>query len=560
MIRTIARRLLLIIALSASILAFGAFSRVSAYELYELNNLAPNGNMDECNGSMATRWTHYLASSTSCGNSVCKANATNGATVLQFYNSNSPGYIAVTGGHIYYLKMVADYNKPAIWKIKLDFYASGQWSSIYNSSVDISGEYSTYHTAAFSGAVRLYIQLAQSGTGTLTTGNYISVDSIILIDLTAQFGAGNEPSITDFELLYLPDMDYFDDYGSFIEDSYTDFSSSDYTQLGDDLTGINYSRSIIDTYGANIDIDIYAYFFDTPIIDGDTNAQYYVTLNNPVIKWGTKTETLSWTLSTYSDRVILLDMDDEQEELAKRALFDRNIGGTINGDNDAGDNGYMSFVLEPTAVDYVKFYIVFSSVFDLRVDLSAVMLSYEMDNGSNEFGIAQECYFKFEDKYNNIIAPSLRGNLSDYGTYVINDFGSQYTDVSAFNVEFEFTTPEPAEDDITFYLYELGAFSSNDVVFGFIAPELPLPFEPGACDWYEFGCQAKNGANEFVAWFYEKLDIAEIVGYFETIIDGGSTVISLMPDSVVAAFTVIGAGIILAISLVILDKVKGNGG
>jgi len=547
MIRAIARRLLLIIALSASILAFGAFSRVSAYELYELTNLIQNGDMsDDANADgLADLWSVY---NVPVGGSY--RYITGGVQFIKFEYTSALFYQVVEdygnqliGGHIYYMS----------------FYATNIDEVVFVTPVQ-----TTVTTNAPNG--NNSYRFVAAGTGEIlrflgeTVSSVSSFDNVMLFDLTAQFGAGNEPSITDFELLYLPDMDYFDDYGSFIEDSYTDFSSSDYTQLGDDLTGINYSRSIIDTYGTNIDIDIYAYFFDTPDLDGDDVAWFYHLLNNPLIKWGSKTETLSWNVSNYSDRVLLLDMDDDQEELAKRALFDRNIGGTINGDADAGDNGYMSFVLEPTTLDYVKFYIVFSSVFDLRVDLSAVMLSYEMDNGTNEFGIAQECYFKFEDKYSNIIAPSLRGNLSDYGTYVINDFGSQYTDVSAFNVEFEFTTPEPAEDDITFYLYELGAFSSNDVVFGFIAPELPLPFEPGVCDWYEFGCQAKNGANEFVAWFYEKLDIAEIVGYFETIIDGGSTVISLMPDSVVAAFTVIGAGIILAISLAILDKVKGNGG
>jgi len=546
MIRTIARRLLLIIALSASILAFGAFSRVSAYELYELNNIVVNGDFsaDSNADGVGDQW--YVNLGGEISNNIQYAKTA--TTTMLVINQSSPTQ-NFYDGHIYYYRFIIDFVDGTT---SATMYVSGGVWQLTMSYAGGDGIKKGYFTAAASG--EKYIECFRGSGADFGIGNFL------LIDITAQFGAGNEPSITDFELLYLPDLDYFDDYASFVEESYTDISSSDYTNLGNDLTGINYSRSIIDTYGANIDIDIYAYFYDTPVIDGDVNAQYYVTLNNPVIKYGTKTETLSWTLSSYSDRVVLLEMDDEQEELAKRALFDRNIDGTINGDNDAGDNGFMSFVLEPTSVDYVKFYIVFSSVFDLRVDLAAVMLSYEMDNGTNEFGIVQECYFKFEDKYSNIIAPSLHGNLSDYGTYVIDDFGSQYTDVSAFNVEFKFTTPEPAEDDITFYLYELGAFSSNDVVFGFIAPELPLPFEPGVCDWYEFGCQAKNGANEFVAWFYEKLDIAEIVGYFETIIDGGTMVISLAPDSVIAAFTVIGAGIILVISLVILDKVKGNGG
>jgi len=550
MIRTIARRLLLIIALSASILAFGAFSNVSAYNLYELENIFINGNFDETTPSAVDYY-----------------NTKNIAVVdgkLQFEkNSTAINYSVVSRGSI---------TIPSQHKIYVKYY-------IENSTVPSVVSFKTLNAAyAIKGTINFATTDGEK-SGIITTTDTIKyftfqmefspgascltkIDNVIVVDLTAQFGPGLEPSLADFELLYMPpDLDYFDIYESFDAGSYTQVSSSDYTNLGDDITSINFSRAVIDTYGENIDINIYAYFFDTDNYSGNTTAVYYRLYNNPVIEYLNRTETLSWIESDYSERVLLLDMTDEQNELLRRALFDRHIGGNFDADF-TNDDGFLMLDIEGMAPDAVKFYVVFSSTFDLRVDISSFLISYDTDTHDNTFSIIQQMYFKCQDKYDRTLLPAIKLAMGDYETVVIDNVGSQYTDVQSFNVEFEFVSPDGADPSLvhTIYLYELGAFSSNNVVIGKIDTELPLPFEPGVCDWYEFGCQAKNGANEFVAWFYEKLDIAEIVGYFDTIIDGGTVVLSLMPDSLVAAFTVIGAGIIIAVSLAILHKLQGSGG
>lgn len=559
MIRAIARRLLLIIALSASILTFGAFSRVSAYELYELHNLITNGdisidtNTDGLADNFSVAYSYQTNSIQDYGQ---KALSTGVNTAIGYFQSG----LDLTDGHIYYVSVKYTTNDISTFqqRIYVRTEKTSEYQDIYINYTKIN-QYSSYFTANRN-HTRIYFNLRHNTT-VIPNSTYMAIDNIMLFDITAQFGAGNEPSLSDFELLYLPDMDYFETYESFSAETYNNVNLSSYADMGNDLTGINYSKSIIDTYGENIDIDIYAYFYDTTYYPGHTTATYYRLYNNPTIQYLGNTEVLSWTESEYSDRVLLLETTDEQNELLRRALFDRFVGTDFDTDF-TDDDGFLMIDVEAMSGDTVKFYFVLSSTFDLRVDISSFLISWDTDTHENEFSVVQEMYIKCQDKYDRTLLPALSASMGDYGTVLINDFGSQYTDVQSFNVEFEFTSPDSIDPSLvqTLYLYELGAFSSNDVVIGFINPDLPLPFEPGVCDWYEFGCQAKNGVNEFVAWFYEKLDIAEIVGYFQNIIDGGAVVLSLMPDSLVAAFTVIGAGIVLAITYGILHKIHGGGG
>jgi len=376
-------------------------------------------------------------------------------------------------------------------------------------------------------------------------------DWIYIVDLTLQFGSGREPSLSDFETLYIPDIDYFETYSSFWPETYTPVDSGSYTDLGTDLTTVDYTKSVVDSYGDNIDVEIYAYFYDSDNYTGAQNALYYAYNNHATVQYGTKSAVLDWGSYGSSERQLQLVMTDDDETLIKKALFDRNI----NTDN------FLQIDALGRNADDVQFYMVLSSTFDLRVDIQSFLISYQYDTYENDFTIINDMIIKCTDRFGNIMLPALWSTMTDGRTFVIDDIGSAYTDVSAFNFEFKFTSPagDDDSDTQTLYLYELGVFSSSNVVFGDYDITLPLPFEPGVCDWYEFGCQAKNTANDFVSWFYEKLDIEQVVGYFDEIIDGGTVVLSLMPDSLVAAFTIIVAGVALAITLSILHKLHSGG-
>jgi len=77
------------------------------------------------------------------------------------------------------------------------------------------------------------------------SNEYFTIDNVILINLTKTFGTGNEPSLSDFELFYIDDVDYFDEmtvngyyvdvddldfqalYEEFFQEDFVDFELSD---------------------------------------------------------------------------------------------------------------------------------------------------------------------------------------------------------------------------------------------------------------------------------------------------------------------------------------------
>jgi len=539
-----------LLAFVAFLLSFAYLGTASAYDLYELDNKTSNGNfLVNKNG-----WSIASASSEWYDGTMKGTCDGSGAYVLAVFVET--GFLI--GGHMYFITY--DIKVSTTSGLSNLMWYNGASYVTFGSAITEGVNTDTFTTVSRVLTASASSNSLQVGvTISSPSGKIVYFDNIMVIDLTAQFGSGLEPSLSDFELLYLPDLEYFGIYQSFDSGSYYQIPTSSYTDLGDDLTGIDYKKSVIDTYGENIEISLYAYFFDTPLLDGVTAAQYYYTVNNPEISWRDTSYILDWSYSDYSDRVLWLDLDDDQTTILKRALFDRHIGSDFDTDY-TDDEGYLKLDIEGTAVDNVKFYIVFSSVFDLRVDIESFLISFDTDTGDNEFNINQELYIKCQDKYDQTLLPALFSLLGDYGTFVFTDFGSQYTDVQSFNIEFEFTSPEPDDPDLTqtIYLFELGAFSSSDVVIGIYDPELPLPFDPQVCDWYELGCQAKNGANEFVAWFYEAFDIDGITASFTAFFDSFDQVINLLPDEIVIILAIVGSALVAIVIIVVVDRITGG--
>jgi hypothetical protein len=542
-----------LLAFVAFLLSFAYLGTASAYDLYELDNMVINGGMSDL--PITDDWrtitgvqTVITEVSGQLKNTTATVNSSNGIKPYA-----PPTF---TDGHEYYISF--DMTAYRTHDVKVYIGGTATYNTLSQAVGGVKTKVHAVTTSTQTGSAFYIYDNGATSTG-MSIGSAVYYDNIIVLDLTAQFGAGLEPSLSDFELLWLPDLDYFDTYQSFDSGSYYQIPTSSYTDLGDDLTGIDYKKSVIDTYGENIEISLYAYFFDTPLLSGITAAQYYYTVNNPEISWRDTSYSLDWSYSDYSDRVLWLDLDDDQTTILKRALFDRHIGSDFDTDY-TDDEGYLKLDIEGTAVDNVKFYIVFSSVFDLRVDIESFLISFDTDTGENEFNINQELYIKCQDKYDQTLLPALFSLLGDYGTFIFTDFGSQYTDVQSFNIEFEFTSPEPDDPDLTqtIYLYELGAFSSSDVVIGIYDPELPLPFDPQVCDWYELGCQAKNGVNEFVAWFYEAFDIDGITASFTAFFDSFDQVINLLPDEIVIILAIVGSALVAIVIIVVVDRITGG--
>jgi len=385
-------------------------------------------------------------------------------------------------------------------------------------------------------------------TSTNGSTNSTKYENMILIDLTATFGAGFEPSISDFESLYLPDQAYFDEYTSFDPDNFIQLDMIDYVNMGTDLTGLDYTKSVIDVYGDNMDVSVSMYVYATSPASHSYDVDFYIANNFPEICYLSECETLSWVESSYSEFVLDLVMTDAQELMLKKILFNRSID---------VDNEYFNFDVMASAASYSKVWIALSSAFDLRVDIESILVSRDIYT-ENAFNLTQYMTFKAYDKYNSVILPAVKLLVGDvFETRLVDDFGSQYTDVSRFNLEFELTSPD-YDDTYTMeksYLYELGVFSSDTIIQpGYYDTELERVFTPKTCEWYELGCQAMNGINSMLFEIWVFLDVDAIIATFDDIIESAQTLIYVLPSVLSAIVLVVITGASVGLVIIIIDR------
>jgi hypothetical protein len=534
--------MLLIIALFSFVRV--AFVQADSERMYEIKNHIKNGNYatDGDGNGVADFWSSGGSDIKYIENGV---QYVRDASFSQLTQNISSGILI--SGHKYY--------------ISFDFYnVSGTNPTIYiwvTSSVHIysntalsTGHYSKIITMNATGSG--YIECYRSGTN-----NGFGFGNFMMFDLSLIFGLGNEPSLSDFEQYYLPDSNYFTYYNSFDPTNYLKMYASDYANIGTDLTGIDYSKSIIARNGDNMTLDFYAYFYDSPDATGSSLALHYFNYNRPEIRYLGTDYSLLWEYSDYSDRVLKLSLTDEQNDIMKTVLFNRVVD---------PDNEYFEFRIDAYFWDYVKIYVVMSSTLDLLVDVKSFMISRETVT-LNNFNINNEMNVKTYDQNGDIYLPIIKLNLAGDAleTRVIDGFGSGYTRISRFNFEFEFTSPEN-DDPYAYelqYLYELGIFSSDDVLIP-TRPTIPeyldgiFPYQ--VCDAFQIGCHIKNGINDIVLWLWDSLNINEIIAVFDSVILAVGSLVSLIPGglaSLMLVFTgIIGIGIIITI----YDRVTKGGG
>lgn len=522
-----------------------AFVQGDSGRMYELNNIIDNGNfaVDGDGNGIANFWSKGSSASGYIDNGI---QYVSGTSLTQLSQS---GRWSMIGSHKYYIRF--DYYKVSgTINSTAYFWIDGFGSIVLWNKNQPSGRYSFVKTATGSGTA--YFEVYRSG-GSSSFG----IANVIMFDLTLLFGLGNEPSLSDFEFYYLPDMDYFDYYNSFDPTSYTQLTTTDYENITTDLTGIDYSKSIIARNGDNMTIDFYAYFYDSPDATGSSLALHYYNYNRPELRYLGSDHALLWEYSDYSDRVLKLSLTDEQNDIMKTVLFNRVVD---------PDNEYFEFRIDAYYWDYVKIYVVMTSTFDLLVDVKTFMISRETVT-LNDFNVVNEMNVKTYDQNGDIYLPIIKLNLEGNAlqTRVIDGFGSGYTRISRFNFEFEFTSPEN-DDPYAYelqYLYELGIFSSDDVLIP-TRPTIPeyldgiFPYQ--VCDAFQIGCHIKNGINDIVLWLWDSLNINAIISVFDSVILAVGSLVSLIPGglaSLMLVFTgIIGIGVIITI----YDRVTKGGG
>lgn len=463
--------------------------------------------------------------------------------------------VPMVNNHKYYYSVSRVYNGNvnqktgaigSIYFATQDFYLLQSNPSNY-----IDGHFSNVLTYnKYTGNMPLFVY----GSSTSSSVNTVTYSNFILIDLTEIFGYGSEPSLQDFELYYLPDIDYFNTYNSFEPDITKTISDLNYTNIQENLTGIDYTKSIIDNDGKNIDLDLSLYFYDTVVngttVSGRYIALYYKSFNKPIMYYNGVEYELSWDFSDYSQRVLILDLTDEQELILKKILFNRNID---------RDQEYFNLKVETDFSSYAKLWFTIGSKFDLLVDVKSFLLSHETIT-ENDFNIINEMYIKTYDTEDNLLLPSLKMTIADlFRTVYVDNFGSQYTNISKFNFEFLLVSPDKT-DDYEFenhYFYEIGIFSSDKVLHpSFIESDIDSLWDYKTCDWYQIGCHLSNFFNDVLTTIYNKLNIDAIIAFFDGIIDDVTQVVDTVPSGVKTVFAVLFTGLGVALIIVIIEKMN----
>lgn len=522
----------------------GISARVSAERLFILDNLLENGNFQ----GNTNNWIKYEFNAINYENGFVYG--TNTGRYPQLSNATT-----IIQDHIYYYNVSfhnVDIPQTYFNNIVISLYKTGESQYIYsnyvytNNIVVAKGLVTANNSYT---SFNFYYALKQ-----VVTGYNVGFGNTIFIDLTQLFGYGYEPSLQDFELYYLPDLDYFDTYNSFEPDMTNTISDLNYTNIQENLTGIDYTKSIIDNDGKNIDLDLSLYFYDTVVngttISGIYTALDYVSSNKPIMYYNGVEYELSWVFSDYSQRVIILDLTDEEEIILKKILFNRNID---------RDQEYFNLKVETGFLSYAKMWFTIGSKFDLLVDVKSFLLSRETIT-DNEFNIINEMYIKTYDTDDNLLLPSLKMTIADlFRTVYVDNFGSQYTNISKFNFEFLLVSPDTT-DDYEFenhYFYEIGIFSSDKVLHpSFIESDIDSLWEYKTCDWYQIGCHLSNFANDVLTTTYNRMNIDAIIAFFDGIIDDVTQVVDTVPSGVKTVFAVLFTGLGVALIIVIIEKMN----
>jgi len=508
----------------------GISTKVNAERLFIIDNLILNGNFVN-----TSPWSPYYATISASDNILTISDLSAGfGSISQSANYVLENHKYFISYSIFPVNYSTNYNRIAL-------------SNVY--------EYKAI-TSNIWNKITTILQPTQDGGAFIFYPHYSNhiyvtyLKNVMVFDLTDIFGYGYEPSLTDFELYYLPDLDYFDTFNSFEPEMTTSISDVSYSNLSENLKGIDYTKSIIDNDGRNIDLDLSLYFYDINTVPGFIQAYYYKENNHPTMKYNGVEYVLNWVYSDYSQRVLILDLTDEQELILKKILFNRYI--------DRGEE-YFNLKAETTVLTTAKMWFTIGSKFDLLVDVKSFLLSRETIT-ENDFNIVNEMYIKTYDQDDNLLLPSLKLNIGDlFRTIYVGDFGSQYTNISKFNFEFLLVSPTVYDtyQEENHYFYEIGIFSSDKVLHpSFIESDIDSLWDLKTCDWYQIGCHLSNFANDALTTTYNKLNIDAIIAFFDGIIDDVTQVVDTVPSGVKTVFTALFAGLGVALIIVIIEKMN----
>ncbi|MFA5697867.1 MAG: hypothetical protein WC888_05555 [Candidatus Izemoplasmatales bacterium] len=466
-------------------------------EYYSLHNMIDNGDfsVDSNSDGLADGWSYGGVS-----NFYIDENGQNMTAVSQYgriFNSTS-----VISDCVYYIGL--DYKVYSNnCRFYVDFLSTQSPVSYYNTYLvgdNLSHHFSVILNSTESSNIYGPTVRDYNASG---WANF-SFDEIIMVNLTKTFGAGNEPSLNDFETYYLPDG-YFEDYNSY-RPSIVEVVEGTEISIDEQL---DWTTALISKNGGNIDLNIYMYlddpdhYFDYPFA---LNARYYGI-----------TYDIDWLQDENNHNLFILDLSDPEENaIVKEILFDRSF-----------KDNYLSFLIY--AVPYVmspSYWIDIESNFIYNVNIGGAVVSTRQGN-LNDTCPLNSGYLSFYDAENNRINPSLILDQisidTNQLTKVYDSFSTKYNSVSSFRFSIDDISYEGNVN--TFYgqeIYELGVFAVNSVIlidgididYGddeISIDDIDQMFPIKVYEWYDIGGQLKNLFNYVGKELYMALPIQSLI-------------------------------------------------
>lgn len=507
------KKLLVLIALVGFLVGSFGLVRAVPYDInldyYALHNMIENGDFstDTNSDGLADGFFSYDLISYSCDNDRQNFTVNNHYSQFLYYeidNStvyNHKYYMGFDNSHLGVIYILA--SQGTIYSNPPDGNFGFIWTANNSTNNTIIRFYSDYNGSAW-------------------------VDNLVMIDLTNTFGAGNEPSLSDFETYYLPD-EWFQDYESYVPQISELYTGTD---LANDDTAIDWTKALISKNGTNIDLDFYMY------LDYEEDVSFnYEAYTIPLHYYGS-IYNIIWVQDENNDHLFKADFSDpELYAMYKEILFDRRF----SEDNFVAFPviSYDGFVVQP------RYWLDIKSTFIYNVSIGSIITSVSQIN-YNDTNPINSAYVSFFDQDDNFINPSLElpcpGDL--FNSRIFDEFQAKYNNIKGFKLSFDLLAYDYEEAYPWYYhcVHEIGVFSvssvllfdPNEVIYGddeISVDDLDTMFPQAVVEWYDFGGQIKNLINQIGKYLYTELPIQEMIDTVETWTDYIGTLSAMIPPT-----------------------------
>lgn len=341
----------------------------------------------------------------------------------------------------------------------------------------------------------------------INTGSKIYyVSPNVVIDVTEMFGVGNEPTFNVFVnnyLSYAPEE--FETWYSWFWRNAEDYLNIRDEIYVDDMGLLEWSKSLVNYYGSNMDFDIFVYN-DT----WDITVYEIPGLEPFKYVYGTQEYFVNWVLvNEYNSRYFRLNMSTMDELRIKRILFDRRE-----------TTGYIQFTSRGNYDFETRYYVALKSKFVSNVNIQSIYMISEVNT---EYDPRDDYFWRVGIQFYDNIGVALGGqqyisHLVGYNAYRnrLYVLPNYYTGVGAYIITIDHwladvnLTPE-------LKIYELAVFADSEIILN-----------PPSNDYFDFAPPYEDvkptdilgHLRNFVVWLFFSIPFLQPIYHFVSFVLG----------------------------------------